>query len=79
MTLKQKTSEPVYLFLPDHLIMEEPWKSYLEMSANFLKVQTPSGNGIQVFLDSEDIVDLASSLALKSCKRVLTLRKSPIS
>ena len=30
MTLKNKTKEAVSLFLPSHLTMEEPWKTYLE-------------------------------------------------
>ena len=30
MTLEKKTNRPVYLYLPNHLTTEEPWKTYLE-------------------------------------------------
>ena len=37
MILENKTKEPVSLFLPNHLITEEPWKTYLEGLASSLK------------------------------------------
>lgn len=75
MKLEKTTTEPVSLYLPNHLIMEEPWKTYLEGTANFLRVPTQYKKGITVYLDSEDVEILASSLVLKSCKQGLTLKK----
>lgn len=68
MTLDLDKNQPVYLFLPNHLSMEEPWKTYLERDASFLKVRTQSESGIKVFLDSEAIEDLAFSLELRYSK-----------
>ncbi len=68
MTLDLDKNQPVYLFLPNHLSMEEPWKTYLEKDASFLKVRTQSEKGIKVFLDSEAIEDLAFSLELRYSK-----------
>ena len=74
-----KTKEPVSLFLPNRLITEEPWKTYLEAIANSCKGAILSENGMKLYLDSEDVENLASSLVLKSCKQGLTLKKSPTS
>jgi len=79
MTLKQNTKTPVSLFLPNHLITEEPWRTYLEKDASFLKEPTPSEKGIQVYLDSETLEDLVFSLELRYFKPELTLKKLPIS
>ena len=45
MILNDETRGLVYLYLPDHLITEEPWKTYLERGAHFWRVQTPLENG----------------------------------
>ena len=79
MTSENDLNEPVYLYLPNHLIMEEPWKNYLENHANFLKGLTPLETGIRLYLDSEDLDRLAFSLVLKSCKQESTSKKSHIS
>ena len=75
MTSENKIKEPVSLFLPSLLIMEEPWKTYLGDSANSWKGLIRSEKGITLYLDSEDAEILVSSLALKSSKQGLTLRK----
>ena len=69
MELDLDKNQPVYLFLPNHLITEEPWKTYLEKDASFLRVRTPSEKGIKVFLDSEAVEDLEFSLGLRYFKQ----------
>ena len=77
MKLEKTETDLAYLYLPNHLITEEPWKSCLmEGKYSFLRVQTQSEKGIRVYLTSEDIKELVPSLALKSSKQVLTLKKS---
>ena len=76
MTFENKQKEAVSLFLPSHLTMEEPWKSYLGAIVNSSKGAIQSEKGITLYLDSEDVENLASSLVLKSSKLGLTLRKS---
>ena len=75
MKSKIKTKEPVYLFLPNHSITEEPWKTYLGAIVNSSKGVIQSEKGMKLYLDSEDVENLASSLVLKSSKRGLTLKK----
>ena len=77
MKLDALPTDLAYLYLPNHLITEEPWRTCLMTGRyNFYKVQTPSENGIKVYLSSSDIEDLVPSLALKSSKQALTLKKS---
>jgi hypothetical protein len=77
--IEENTKTPVSLFLPNHLITEEPWKTYLEKDASFLKEPTQSEKGIQVYLDSETLEDLVFSLELRYYKPELTSKKLPIS
>ena len=79
MTSKVKTKKPVYLYLPNHLTMEEPWKTYLEGIVSSSKGVIRLEKGMKLYLDSEDIENLASSLVLKYSKQGLTLKKSPTS
>ena len=79
MTSEENTKTPVSLFLPNNLTTEEPWKTYLEKDASFLKEPTQSEKGIQVYLDSETLEDLVFSLELRYYKPELTSKKLPIS
>ena len=75
MTLKNEIKEPAYLFLPNHLITEEPWKSCVDETAYSWRGATRSEKGITLYLDLEDAQNLLSSLVLKYSKQVLTLKR----
>ena len=77
MISENKTKQAASLFLPNHLITEEPWKTYLEAIVSSSKGAIQSEKGMTLYLDSEDVDSLVSSLVLKSSKQVLTLKKSP--
>ena len=66
-TSKKEMKKHVSLFLPNHLITEEPWKSFAEGSS--WKGLIRSKAGITLYLDSEEVMPLVSSLALKYSKQ----------